>query len=49
MINIYNVYNSPPFYYNNKIGTVLIIALNNVLAISERYIIVRDFNLYHLL
>jgi hypothetical protein len=49
IINIYNVYNSPPFYHNDEIGTALIIALNNALAIPGRYIVVKNFNLYHLL
>jgi hypothetical protein len=49
VINIHNVYNLPPSYHNDEIGTVLIIALNNALAMPGRYIIVGDFNLYYLL
>jgi hypothetical protein len=49
VVNIYNVYNLPPSCYNDETGTVLIIALNNALAIPGRYIVVRDFNLYYLL
>jgi hypothetical protein len=47
MLNVYNVYNLPPTSYNDEIGTVSIITLNDALAMSKRYIIVEDFNLYH--
>jgi hypothetical protein len=47
VINIYNVYNPSPSCYNDETGTVLIIALNNALAMPGRYIVVRDFNLYY--
>jgi hypothetical protein len=47
-INVYNVYNSSPSSYNDEIGTALIITLNNALTMPGRYIIIEDFNLYHL-
>jgi hypothetical protein len=49
ILNVYNVYNLPPTSHNDEIDTVSIIALNDVLAMPGRYIIVGDFNLYHLL
>jgi hypothetical protein len=49
MLNVYNVYNLFPTSYNDEIDTALIIALNDALAILERYIIVEDFNLHYLL
>jgi hypothetical protein len=49
ILNIYNVYNPPPTSHNDEINTVSIIALNDVLAMPERYIIVEDFNLHYLL
>jgi hypothetical protein len=49
MLNVYNVYNPPPTSHNDEIGTALIIALNDALAMPGRHIIVGDFNLYHLL
>jgi hypothetical protein len=48
MINVYNVYNLSPFYYNDEINTALIIALNNALTMPGRHIVVGDFNLYYL-
>jgi hypothetical protein len=47
VLNVYNVYNLPPISYNDEIGTVSIIALNDTLTMPRRHIIIEDFNLYH--
>jgi hypothetical protein len=48
VINVHNVYNPPPTSHNDETGTATFIALNDALTMSGRYIIVKDFNLYHL-
>jgi hypothetical protein len=47
ILNVYNVYNLLSTSHNDEIGTVLIITLNDALAMPGRHIIVGDFNLYY--
>jgi hypothetical protein len=44
---MYNIYSSLSVSHNDEISVTLIIALNNVLVMSEHHIIVKDFNLHH--